>query len=117
MKGYAQFCPIAKAAEILSERWTLLVLRDLLYGARRFNDLRRGVPMMPPDASVHAPANAGTGGAGYAKPSEGNGHWEYLLTPAGEKLRPIVDAIGHWGQTWARSRSDQPVAEADIQSD
>jgi protein tyrosine phosphatase (PTP) superfamily phosphohydrolase (DUF442 family) len=48
MKGYGSFCPIAKAAEILSERWTLLVLRDILVGSRRFNDLRRGVPQMSP---------------------------------------------------------------------
>ena len=48
MKGYASFCRIAKAAEILAERWTLLVLRDILVGSRRFNDLRRGVPQMSP---------------------------------------------------------------------
>jgi DNA-binding HxlR family transcriptional regulator len=48
VKGYAQFCPIAKASEVLAERWTLLVLRDLLYGAHRFNDLRRDVPLMSP---------------------------------------------------------------------
>ena len=48
MKGYGSFCPIAKAAEILAERWTLLVLRDILVGSRRFNDLRRGVPQMSP---------------------------------------------------------------------
>ena len=48
MKGYGQFCPVAKAAEILGERWTLLVVRELLCGSRHFNDLRRGVPLMSP---------------------------------------------------------------------
>ena len=48
MNGYGQFCPVAKAAEILTERWTLLVLRELLFGSRRFNDLRKGVPLMSP---------------------------------------------------------------------
>lgn len=48
MKGYGQFCPVAKAAEILTERWTLLVLREILSGSRRFNDLRKGVPLMSP---------------------------------------------------------------------
>jgi DNA-binding HxlR family transcriptional regulator len=48
MKSYGQFCPIAKAAEILSERWTLLLLRDLLLGSRHFNEIRRGVPQMTP---------------------------------------------------------------------
>ena len=51
MKGYGQFCPVAKAAEILTERWTLLVLRELLLGSRRFNDLRKGVPLMSPHCS------------------------------------------------------------------
>src|SRR5208337_607521 len=49
MKSYGSFCPVAKAAEVLTERWTLLVLRDLLLGSRRFNDLRRGVPKMSLD--------------------------------------------------------------------
>lgn len=48
MKGYGQFCPVAKAAEILTERWTPLVLRDLLGGNTRFNELRRGVALMSP---------------------------------------------------------------------
>ena len=46
MKGYGQFCPVAKAAEIVAERWTPLVLRELLCGSRRFSDLHRGVPLM-----------------------------------------------------------------------
>ena len=45
-KGYGQYCPVAKAAEILAERWTLLVVRELLHGSQHFNDLRRGVPLM-----------------------------------------------------------------------
>ena len=48
MKGYGQFCPVAKAAEIVAERWTPLILRELLCGSRRFSDLHRGVPLMSP---------------------------------------------------------------------
>ena len=48
MKSHGQYCPVARAAEILTQRWTLLLLRDLLGGIRRFNDLRRGVPLMSP---------------------------------------------------------------------
>lgn len=103
MKGYAQFCPIAKAAEILAERWTLLVLRDLLYGSCRFNDLRRGVPLMSPTLLSQRLRTLEQAGLVARKAAHGNGHWEYHLTQAGEALRPIVDAIGHWGQTWARS--------------
>ena len=46
--GYGQFCPVSMAAEIMCTRWTPLVLRELLAGTRRFNDLRRGVPRMSP---------------------------------------------------------------------
>ena len=48
MSGYGQFCPVAKAMELLDERWTMLVIRELLAGSSRFNDLRRGVPHMSP---------------------------------------------------------------------
>ena len=48
MSGYGQFCPVAKAMELLDERWTMLVVRELLLGSRHFNDLRRGVPKMSP---------------------------------------------------------------------
>jgi DNA-binding HxlR family transcriptional regulator len=48
MKSYGQYCPIAQAAEILNQRWTLLILRDVLYGARRFNEIRKFVPLMSP---------------------------------------------------------------------
>ena len=53
MKGYGQFCPVSKAAEILNERWTILIVRELLCGSRRFNDLRRGVPLMSPSLLSH----------------------------------------------------------------
>ena len=46
MRGYGQFCPVAKASEVVAERWTPLVLRELLCGSQRFNDLHRGVPLM-----------------------------------------------------------------------
>jgi DNA-binding HxlR family transcriptional regulator len=104
MKRYGQFCPIAKAGEILTERWTLLVLRDLLYGSRRFNDLRRGVPLMSPTLLSTRLRTLEEAGLIVRKASDRRGHWEYHLTQAGEELRPIVDAIGHWGQTWARSK-------------
>ena len=48
MKGYSTYCPIAKAAEILTDRWTLLLVRDLLLGARQFNDFRRSIPLITP---------------------------------------------------------------------
>lgn len=94
-KGYGQFCPVAKAAEVVAERWTPLILRELLCGSRRFNDLRRGVPLCSPsllssrlseleDAGVVHKLRVGAGS-------------EYVLTEAGEELRPIIEALGLWG--------------------
>jgi len=67
MKGYGSFCPVAKAAEILTERWTLLVLRELLLGSCHFNHLRRGIPQMSPTLLIQAPPDAGMGWAGLAQ--------------------------------------------------
>jgi DNA-binding HxlR family transcriptional regulator len=99
---YGQFCPVALASEVLAERWTLLVVRELLAGARRFNEIRRGVPRISgtllkqrlqtlEDAHVVERYDSGDGRAS-----------DYRLTPAGEALRPVVTSIGQWGQRWAR---------------
>ncbi|MER7008861.1 helix-turn-helix domain-containing protein [Dactylosporangium sp. NPDC000555] len=92
--SYYQFCPVAKAMELLDERWTMLVLRELIAGSRRFNDLRRGLPRMSPallSRRLHQLTVAGLirpDGAGYA------------LTDAGLELGPILEAIGVWGARW-----------------
>src|SRR5262245_49517044 len=86
MKGYGQFCPVAKAAEIVAERWTPLVLRELLCGSRRFADLHRGVPLM--SRALLAQRLQQLEDAGIIQRTRkirGRGH-EYALTPAGEEL-------------------------------
>ncbi|HYG90975.1 MAG TPA: helix-turn-helix domain-containing protein [Azospirillum sp.] len=104
MAGYGSFCPIAKATEVLAERWTLLVMRELLLGARHFNDIRRGVPRMSPtllSKRLHALRDQGI----VAIERASDGHcWEYRPTAAGEDLRPVIELVGHWGQRWVRSR-------------
>jgi DNA-binding HxlR family transcriptional regulator len=103
MKRYGSFCPIAKAAEILTERWTLLVLRELLLGSRRFNDFRRGIPQM--SATTLSKRLCTLEAAGIVERVRGNDcHWEYRPTAACEDLRPVIELIGHWGQRWVRSR-------------
>ena len=104
MKGYGQFCPVAKAAEVFAERWTPLVLRELACGSRRFSDLHRGVPLM--SRTLLAQRLRQLEGAGIvrsAAKAHGRGQ-EYFLTPAGEELRPLIDGLGEWGQRWARSQ-------------
>jgi DNA-binding HxlR family transcriptional regulator len=104
MKGYGQFCPVAKAAEIFAERWTPLVLRELVCGSHRFSDLHRGLPLM--SRTLLAQRLRQLEGAGVVRCSakaHGRGQ-EYFLTPAGEELRTLIDGLGEWGQRWARSQ-------------
>lgn len=98
MSAYGQFCPVAKAMELLDERWTLLVVRELLAGSTRFNELRRGNPKMSPallSKRLHTLERAGV----VRRDGEG-GRSSYHLTESGEELRPIVDALGAWGMRW-----------------
>ena len=101
MKGYGQFCPVARASEVLAERWTPLILRELLSGSHRFNDLRRGVPLI--SRSLLAKRLRELEDAGVVERCPGAGDRrasEYHLTEAGEELRPIIEALGTWGQRW-----------------
>ena len=100
--GYGQFCPVAMGSEILCSRWTMLVVREMLCGTTRFNDLRRGLPRMSPallskrlKELEKAGVIVGVRGAG--------GAVEYRLSQAGEDLRPVVMSIGIWGQRWVES--------------
>ncbi len=102
-KGYGQFCPVAKAAEIVAERWTPLVLRELLAGTRRFNDLRRGVPLMSPSLLSRRLKELQLEGLVERRRNTDGKTWEYHLTEAGEALRPIIEGLGWWGRKWAQS--------------
>src|SRR5262245_30964469 len=102
MKGYGQFCPVAKAAEIFAERWTPLVLRELLCGSHRFSDLHRGVPLMSRTLLAQRLAQLEDAGiVRSAARAKGRGR-EYFLTPSGEEFRPVIEGLGEWGQRWAR---------------
>jgi DNA-binding HxlR family transcriptional regulator len=107
MAGYGQFCPVAKAMELLDERWTMLVIRELLCGSRHFNALRRGVPRMSPtllSARLRTLVRAGV----VERYDEGR-QVTYTLTPAGEELRPIVEALGRWGLRWVPELGDEDL--------
>ena len=101
MKGYGQFCPVAKATEVLGEKWTPLIIRELLSDDQSFNTLRKGVPLMSP--SLLSSRLKSLEAAGVIDRRKTGAGVMYSLTPAGEELRPIVEALGVWGQRWARS--------------
>lgn len=100
MKGYGQFCPVAKTAEVLAERWTPLVLRELLSGQHRFNDIQRGVPLMSRSLLSKRLRELERAGVLEKRREAGRDAPKYFLTPAGEELRPIIDGMGAWGQRW-----------------
>ena len=102
MTNYGQFCTVARGAEIFGERWTPLVVRELLCGSTRFNDIRRGVPRM--SATLLAQRLRKLEEVGVVRRVRTDDGGEYKLTPAGEELRPIVLQIGHWGARWIGSR-------------
>ena len=99
---YHQFCPISTAAEVLANRWTFLVVRELLCGSTRFNELRHGVPLMSQSLlstrldELEAAHIIKIDGDGTARGKR------YRLTAAGEALRPIVEMMGLWAQDWLR---------------
>lgn len=103
--SYGQFCPVAMAAEIVCSRWTPLILRELLSGSVRFNDLRRGVPRMSPTLLSKRLKELEQGGVIETRPTGQPGIVEYHLTPAGQDLHSLVMSLGVWGQRWVETQS------------
>ncbi|MDI4659197.1 winged helix-turn-helix transcriptional regulator [Xanthobacter autotrophicus] len=102
--SYKQFCPVAMAAEILCTRWTVVLLRELVAGSTRFNDLRRGVPRMSPALLSQRLKELEAAGILYRAASRTEaGVFEYRLTAAGQELGPLVEAFGIWGQRWVET--------------
>lgn len=96
MQGFGQFCPVALASEALTQRWMLLIVRELIAGSTRFSDIKRGTPRI--SATLLKQRLDTLEQAGIVE--HGDGH--YKLTAAGRELGPVLKAIGTWGQRWAR---------------
>ncbi|HET6158211.1 MAG TPA: helix-turn-helix domain-containing protein [Dongiaceae bacterium] len=102
--GYGQFCPVAMAAELVCSRWTPLILRELLSGSVRFNDLRRGVPRMSPTLLSKRLKELEQAGVIETRATVQSGIVEYHLTQAGQELRPLIMSLGVWGQRWVETQ-------------
>ena len=98
MSGYGQFCSIARAHEVLGGRWTLLVVRELLCGSSRFNDIRRGIPRI--SRTMLSERLQALTLVGAVARIDGEHGPEYALTEAGKELAVLVTALGTWGQRW-----------------
>lgn len=106
-KKYGQFCPVAKAAEIMCERWTALIIRDLSGGPRRFSELKRGVPLMSPTLLSHRIKQLIAEDVVARRRSPSGSGWIYQLTPAGKDFAPVILALGTWGQQWSRRQLEE----------
>lgn len=104
MTEYGQFCSVARSLETLGGRWTLLVVRELLCGSRRFNDIRRGIPRV--SRTILSERLQALALAGVVTRIDGEHGPEYELTAAGRELMPLMAALGGWGQRWLPRHAD-----------
>jgi DNA-binding HxlR family transcriptional regulator len=100
---YGQFCPVAKASEIITTRWTPLVLRELISGSSHFNEIHRGVPLMSRGLLSRRLKELEQWGVISKTTGADAQTTEYHLTEAGQQLTPIIVALGHWGKKWVES--------------
>lgn len=112
MKTYGQFCPVAKAAELFCARWTPLIIRDLAFGATRFGELQKGIPLASPTLLARRLRELEAEGVVARRRTRSGRRWTYHLTPAGEELVPLMMALGTWGRRW--SRRELEAHEADV---
>ncbi len=113
MNKYGQYCPTARAVEILGDRWTLLIVRDLLFGTRHFNELERGLPGIPRALLAGRLKRLQQAGLLCRQAEPGRRRSEYRLTQAGRDLLPVIESLTRWGARWAFSEPEpdelQPV--------
>ena len=110
MKSYGQFCSIAKALEIVGERWTPLILREMMCGSARFNEIHRGIPRMSPSLLTKRLADMEKAGVIHRVEQTGG----YELTEAGWELKPMVETLGVWGQRWVRGQLSDAELDPDL---
>ena len=109
MKGYGQYCPLALAAELLCQRWTVLVISRVIDGCSRFNEIHQGVPLISP--SMLSRRLSELEDAGIIERQKLTKGYAYHPTKAGRSLAGIIDAMAIWGQQWAR---DNTLEDLDI---
>lgn len=100
MKRYGQFCPVAKGAEVFAERWTPLIVRELMTGSRRFSEMERGMPLISRTLLSQRLQELERFGLIERRPLPTGRGFEYRPTPACEELYPVVVALGSWAARW-----------------
>ena len=100
---YGQFCPIAKATEILGEKWTVLIIREALMGSTRYSEFQRGLSLISPTMLSKRLDSLVSHGLLMKKKIPAKRGYEYFPTTSCKELLPIVLSLGDWGMRWARS--------------
>ncbi len=100
MTRYRQYCPIARASEILAERWSLLIVRNLMFGATTFSAIAQGVPTMSRSMLTKRLRELERSGVVTSTPKPNGQGSTYALTAAGADLVDVMDSLGRWAETW-----------------
>lgn len=111
---YGQFCPIAKATEIIGEKWTLLIIRELLMGGSRFNEIQRGLSLISPTLLSKRLESLSEQGLVLKKKIPNQKGFEYFPTESCQQLLPIIRSLGDWGMCWARSNLTEKDYDVDL---
>lgn len=111
---FGQFCPIAKSSEILGEKWTLLIIRELLMGGTRFNELQRGLGMISPAILTKRLNSLVAHELVIKKKISGQNGYQYFPTNSAKELQPILMSLGHWGMRWTRKYLTDNDFDADF---
>ena len=114
MTSYGQFCPVSKATEIIGEKWTLLILRELLLGTSRFNDFQRSMSRISPTVLNKRLKQLEETGIVLKKRLSGQRGFEYRLTAMGKELEPIIERVAIWGQRWARGQMSDDELDVEL---
>ncbi len=101
MAGYRQYCPVARATQIVADRWTPLILRELLAGSRHFNSIHRGLPGISRSLLASRLRHLEESGVVERRTGTRANATEYELTEAGRDLKPVLERLGAWGARWA----------------
>lgn len=112
MKSYGQFCPLAQATQLLCERWTLIIVRELVAGSTRFGELQKGAPLLSP--TLLSTRLKQLISAGVVELRGDKAHPTYHLSQAGQDLRPIIELLGIWGHRWVASQLDDADMDAGL---
>ena len=114
MTAYGQFCPVSKATEIIGEKWTMLILRELLMGTCRFNEFQRSMSRISPTILNKRLKQLEGKGIVLKKRLSGQKGFEYRLTAMGKELEPIIEQVAIWGQRWARGQMSDDELDVEL---